>query len=776
MAMSLSRTIRALMNPCGLGVVTVVAFSAPLMAQQPAAADSGGLEEVVVTAQFRSQPLQDTPIAITAVTADMIENRSQTNLASLADQAPNVNLRETGGAFGPGMSASIRGVGQADFNPALEPGVGVYIDDVYYASLTGANFDLVDLDRVEILRGPQGTLAGRNSIGGAIKLFSALPKGDGSGSVRVTYGTRHLFDVRASADLALSPDRVFLRVSAVSRKQDGYVNRYDFGCTHPGSGVPNNGQQANCLLGTEGGKDYSGGRVGLRVIASDNVEINLSADAIQDNSEVAAVVLQAVNPNASGALASAQYGVPYDARFLPPNQFTSYAAFGGRTGNTLYSWEPKTRTFNYGAAGTVDVRLTDTLSVKSITAYRDFDSRWVEDNDVSPLAGSLGAEHLYHHQFSQELRLNGALFSSKVEYTLGGYYFDQVTTYQTHQVLTYAGNLDFLGDDPVDASTYAGFLNATWHIVEGLNLNSGVRYSKESKDYHYSRNNPDGTPSALLGALNGVTGSFEGSKFDYRLNMDYRWNEQLMTYAGVSTGFKGGGSNPRPFFATQVQPFNQETLTAYEIGAKSDLFQRRLRINASAFINKYKDIQLTRLTCPEFSPPGLGFLCALPTNGGDADVKGVELELEAHPIGGWMIDASFSDLSFKYTRVRPDVGVPLGSTAPGIIKHKWSFGTQYEFNLPGGGKLTPRVDMSYQSGYNTNADASLGSVVPGYHLGNARLTWTSPEEKWESAFAVTNVFDKTYYLSVFDLLASSGAKYGTPANPREYSIEIKRKF
>ena len=775
MAMSLSRTIRALLNAGGIGA-TAALVSAPLFAQEPAAADNGALEEVTVTAQFRAQPLQDTPIAITAVSADMIESRSQNNLAALANQAPNVNLRETGGAFGPGMSASIRGVGQADFNPALEPGVGVYIDDVYYASLTGANFDLVDVDRVEILRGPQGTLAGRNSIGGAVKLFSALPKGDDTGSVKVGYGSRHLFDVRAVADVSLIPDKLFLRASGVSRKQDGYVNRYDYGCTHPGSGIPNNGQQADCLLGTEGGKDYQGGRLGLRFLASDTVEVNLSADAIQDNSEVAAVVLEGVNPTAGGALASAQFGVPYDTRFLPPNQFTSYASFAGRAGSTLYQFEPKTKTFNWGTAATVDWRLTDTLSFKSISAYRAFDSRWVEDNDVSPLAGSLGAEHLIHDQLSQEFRLNGALAHAKVEYTLGAYYFKQTTTYQTHQVLTYAGNLDFLGDDPVKADTYAGFLNATWHLTDALNVNSGVRYSKESKDYHYSRNNPDGTPNALLGALNGKVGAYQGSKVDYRLNVDYRWNPLLMTYAGVSTGFKGGGTNPRPFFAGQVQPFDKETITAYEVGAKTDLFERKVRANISLFYNKYKDIQLTRLTCPEFSPPGLGFLCALPTNGGDANVKGAELEVEAHPIAGLSLDASLSDLNFEYTRVRPDVGIPPGSTAPGTIKHKWSLGLQYAFGMGGGGTLTPRFDTSYQSGFNTNAVVTATNRVPGYHLGNFRLTWDSPESKWQSAFAVTNVFDKTYYISLFDLLSSSGAKYATPANPREYSVEIKRKF
>ena len=179
-----------------------------------------------------------------------------------------------------------------DFNPAFEPGVGVYIDDVYYPSLTGANFDLLDLDRVEIARGPQGVLGGRNSEGGSIKLYSQKPKGDGSGSLRVTYGTRNLQDIRAMGDFSVVPDALFMRLSAVSKKQDGYLKRYDYGCLFPDSGVPDLGQQSDCFSGTEGGKDYTASRAALRWLASDSVEVNLSADLSMDNSEVAAITLQ----------------------------------------------------------------------------------------------------------------------------------------------------------------------------------------------------------------------------------------------------------------------------------------------------------------------------------------------------------------------------------------------------------------------------------------------------------------------------------------------------
>ena len=770
----MSSTVSLSVRRAMMASLAAVSVSAAAVAADAPAADQG-LAEVVVTAQFREQKLQDTPIAITAVNAAVLESRNQNNLAQLASQAPNVNLRETGGAFGPGMSASIRGIGQGDFDPALEPGVGVYIDDVYYSSLTGSNFDLLDLDRVEIARGPQGVLGGRNSEGGSVKLFSTKPKGDGSGSLRMMIGSRNLQDIRAMGDFAMT-DTLSARISAVSKKQDGYVTRLDYGCLHPTSGVPTQMTTAGCKLGTEGGKDYSAARLALRWLASDNVEVNFSADATIDNSETAAVTLLQVNTAASGAGPITAAGIPLNTGFVPSNPFISYATFTGKGADgRVVAFSPLTHTKVWGTNLSVDWKLADALSLKSITAYREFDSRWAEDNDASPSYGSLGAEHLYNHSFSEELRLNGGV-GQAFDYTLGGYYFTQVTTYPTHQILTYAGNLEFLGNDPVDAYTYAAFANGAWHATDALNVNAGVRYTKESKDYTYSRLNVDGTPHGFLGSLTGKVGHYEGSKVDYRVNADYRWNEQLMTYASVSTGFKGGGTNPRPFFATQVQPFNKENVTAYEVGAKSDLLDRKLRVNVSAFFNKFKDIQLTRLTCPEFSPPGLGFLCALPTNGGDADIKGVELETFLNPIAGLQIDASVSALDFKYTRTRADVGIPVGATAPGTIERKWSVGAQYELPLAGGSTLTPRFDLSYQGGFNTNVIVAASNRVAGYQMANARVTWRAADGKWEAAVLASNLFDKLYYLSVFDLLSSSGSKYGTPGAPREFSLQVKKKF
>lgn len=261
------------------------------------------LETVIVTAEFREADVQDTPIAITAVNASMLEARSQTNIAEITAQAPNVSLRPAGSSFGNALVAFIRGIGQTDFNPSVEPGVGMYVDDVYYATITGNVLDLLDLDRVEVLRGPQGTLAGRNAIGGAIKLYTRKPDGNDDVSVSLTLGDYDRTEIRGSGGLTLVEDKLFLRVAGTSRSRDGYITRLDYACANnlpaPGNpgGLPTYAPTFGCELGEEGGQSYTAGRLSLRWVASDNFEVNLSANVVNDDSESQPGVLIAAKNN-----------------------------------------------------------------------------------------------------------------------------------------------------------------------------------------------------------------------------------------------------------------------------------------------------------------------------------------------------------------------------------------------------------------------------------------------------------------------------------------------
>ena len=786
------RSVRAAAR-AGLGL----AFAGAALAQE-----SGGqnvLQEVTVTAQFRKQSVQETPLSITAVSGDMLESRSQTNLSEVTNQAPNVTLKPQGAAFGPALGASIRGVGQFDFNPALEPGVGLYVDDVYYATLTGSILDLLDLDRVEILRGPQGTLAGKNSIGGAVKLFSKAPSGEG-GYLSVTYGARDRVDLRGSADFALN-DKLFARISGVSKKQDGYVQRRDYGCDFPNSGVPPLvSASQGCVLGYDGNVDYSAVRGMLRLVATDDLEITGAVDYTHDVRNPAGEVLvqatSTVNPNVQPvqgvtALPASAFVVPwgsyynYATYYNPKNTFTVLT--GANAGKTSPTDEtrpnPDVDFSGWGASGHVDWKLTDRMSLVAVGAFRQYTSYFANDNDLSPLASSLGYGTLRFHSFSQELRLNGALFDGRrLEYTVGAFYMDQTSIYATTQDLRYSatGLTAFQGDDPVDADTKAAFAHGSYRITDPLTLNLGLRYTDEHKDYTFTRKTRTGATYAPLAAIDGLRSDYDGSKVDYRANLEYAWTDRIMTYAQLATGFKGGGISPRPFSAAQAVPFNPETLKSYELGEKADLFERRMRVNASVFFSDYTDMQLTLSSCPQY---GVGLPCAVVANAGDAHIKGAELETEIHPLDRLSIDGSISYLQFNYTSINPAAGGPTRPTGPqfGMVPayaptRKWSAGVQYEIPLGALGTLTPRVDASYQGDLYTNGANAATNRIASYTLANVRFTWRNSEGTWESSFEVTNLTAKYYYLTRFDQYTVTGLSSGQPGQPREWALTVKRKF
>ena len=805
-------------------------FGATTAWSQDEVEDTGGrLAEVTITAEFRATNLQETPIAITAVNAEMLEQRSQTNIFELTSQSPNVVLAPQGQANGSGIIAFIRGVGQTDFNFALEPGVGIYIDDVYYPTLTGSLVDLLDLERVEVLRGPQGTLAGRNSIGGAIKLFSQKPRGDGTGSLSLTYGSFSRVDVRGVADFSLIDDKLYARVSGVTKNRDGYVDRVDYACTHPNSGLPTLNVGTGCKLGTLGGQAYTAGRMSLRWLASDRVEVNLQGDVTADNSEAGADVLRRANigdanpspaaDGVSGWLVALDDGnpatpvVPYDCRFVPygpyscdPNGRDAYLSYANfldpgvitNPGSPL-PYKPATvppvQTLDqYGASATVDWSLSDFYSLKSITAWRRYDSSWAQDVDGSPLPSQQLLQTLKHWQWSEEIRLNGSIPAAKLDYTLGAFYFEQGGTLEARVDLNYA-HIDFVhGPDTTPSKSQAAFVHSVLHLTDTTNLSAGVRYSKDEKEYTYFRRNPDGTlPSCnfpftagpfgadqptncALGGLFNISDSFSGDRLDWRVALDHKWTDDFMTYAQVSTGYKGGGVNPRPFFGpatpaiNQLKAFDPETLLTYEVGFKSDLLDNRMRFNTSVFYNNYKDIILTSTACP-IAP------CLQPNNVGEANVKGIEVETEIHPTDQFLIDGSVSYLDFQYTETNQALtNISKDMVTPFTPEWKASVGLQYTFVMGEQGALIARLDGAYTSKVYGNAINEITNQIDGYTVANARLTWRAGNDKWQAALEVTNLTDKVYYYSVFDQAHSSGTTSYAPALPRAWALSIKHNF
>ncbi|MBL8551341.1 MAG: TonB-dependent receptor [Hyphomonadaceae bacterium] len=741
----------ALLWSTALAAATV-ASGAAFAQEEESPERATGVGEIVVTAQFRAQNLQDTPLAITAITGDMLERRSQSDISEIARQAPSVTLAEQNQEYASGLIAYIRGIGQNDPNFSVEPGVGVYIDDVYLPTLTGSLLDLMDVERVEVLRGPQGTLAGRNSIGGALKMYSVRPRGDNSGSFQVTYGSYDRLDLRGIYDVRLA-DNLSMRVSGVSKNETGYITRLDYALTHPGTNVPTMAHGQDPVLGTLGGVAIAAGKVALLWEPSDRVNVLLSADYTRERNEpgpatlLYANALGAYNNDPSRPWLRGTNGalVPYNCNFVSsgPNACDTQTGHDGRY--ISYSWfadtypgdsqspykplvlDPHRNLDNYGVALTVEAALTENLSLTSITAYREYEADWSYDYDGAPHTVDLLNQNQTNRQISQEIRLNGQLFNDLIDFTVGGFYFDAESFYTARVDIPYA-ELDFIhGPDPTPSNNKAVFANATINFTDALHLTGGVRQSWDEKEYQYIRRNPDLTPvqgpcnfflgapvagpvgignqpNCLLFGVNGTKAKFTNDRLDWRVALDYRFTEDLMVYTQVATGYRAGGFNARPFFPSQATPHVPETITSYEVGVKTDLFGDKLRLNGAVFYFDYNDIVLNSTFCADL-PVGQQAPCLRPTNVGSAEVQGVELEAYFYPTDNFSIDLSASNLDFEYTEVdaTAGTGTSLSDITPYTPEMKYSIGVQYNVNDVVGGDMIFRIDASYQSEMFTEA-------------------------------------------------------------------------
>jgi iron complex outermembrane receptor protein len=806
-----------------LAVAGVLSAIAPpsFAADKPVAAPSDSLEEIVVTAQFRSEKLQNVPIAITALSSESMDSRNMTNLLDVANVAPNVTMFENSAAFGKTNAAFIRGIGQGDFNLAAgEPGVGIYIDGVYFSTTLGSAFDLFDLDRVEILRGPQGTLEGKNAIGGAINMISKKPVGDGSGFVDVTLGDYSRRDFRAAYDMSLIPDSLFLRVAVMEQYRAGYVTRLSYGCvnpqppaasaTNPVVNVDSRGYTINnaapdylqgnapntlgggCAIGTEGGIDVRGARGQLRWVISDKVENNFTAWVIDDNSEAAAETLVAVVPAAlngpsfygptgfNGYLL-AKYGQQFDSRFLTKNFYTNYSNFidldkqeAIPNVSTMHQW---------GFSNVFDWDLLPKTHLKSITSLLGYWTDWSDDQSNTPLPMAWAYNIVDHQQLTQEFRLTGNAFE-QLDWATGAFYFHGTSVNRGHINVALIGPfLDFDQNSPAITQNEAIFGQVTEHITDKFGLTAGVRETHESKEYTYQ---------SFFGRLGPYTESY--NHFDWKVGGDYKITPDVMAYATVSTGFRGGGFNPRPFAASQINEFQPEKLTEYEVGLKSDWWDHKLRANVAAFYGNYKALQFNSQALDSTGTPYTGI-----QNIGAANIYGYEVEIDARPIGELSITASAGYTGFKYKDLGANIGCaavanpipapaigsncvggnPSYSDRPvGQPKFKASLGAAYAFAIPGGSTLTPRVDASYQGEFFTDVvNRTPGGTLAARTLLNGRVQWDAANGKWSVAGLGTNLANKQYYVSLFDLRAfGEGMETGQPGRPREWAVNLKYKF
>ena len=520
-----------------------------------------------------------------------------------------------------------------------------------------------------------------------------------------------------------------------------------------------------------GEKNYSGLRGSLRYNPGERFDMILALDYTREDRANAAEVVTETTPG------MAQYLCGKYCTFA-----NFYAPAAGQVSDA-YSMPNRTRFDGWGASSTITVGLTDALNLQSISAFRRYNQIWGTDDDYTPDLAEIGQglNDLSFRFFSQELRLNGTI-GEAIDYTLGAFYSDQKSVYFTRQDIRYIApgfNFQFTGNDPVNADSKAAFGTIIYRPIDNLTLTAGLRYTEESKDYTFVRKNWDGTVSTFLGALDGLTAVYSGDRTDWRLSADYRFSPAVLAYVTVGTGFKGGGVTARPFDAPQALngSFDPETVTAYEVGLKNDLFDRRLRLNISAFYNDYEDVQLPLISCASL---GSNQPCGARQNAGNGKIKGVELELQASPLAGLDIDGSLSYLTGEWSEIDARVGNAILISDP-IVSPEWkgSLGIQYKATLGNGSSLTPRIDANYTGETSAGRVAAGGPIdyYDSYTLTNARLTWRNADEDLSIALEAQNVFDEYYQPFRFAAVYGfSGTIYSQVGRPREYAISISKKF
>lgn len=784
--------------------------------------------EIVVTAQFRATNLQDTPLAISALSGKAIQDRGYTDVTQVANSAPSVNLTPGGGVIGRTVSAFIRGVGAFEVNPAVDPSVGFYIDDIYHASLAGASFDLLDLQRVEVLRGPQGTLFGKNTIGGAIRLISKKPEFDAvSGSIEATAGSYDRFDVRASINLPLA-SHLAVRLSAVHKQRDGYVDRVDFACANPalaGSLVPRV-TTSSCKLGTEGGENVDAFRIAVRAAPSDRLEVNLTGDYSDDRSEAPPNVVKSIggfgfdpaigfipflnvlysgqinpaiqvapgvplNPAMFGIGPNGLFGVAYDQRFLPPNPFVTYSSYDNRVpaqyaglfGGAGTALAPTAGNRSWGLSGSLDYELSDAIKLRSISGYRKLKTQFSLDFDGSPLPLAGQDNRIASRQFSQEFQAIGKTADGALDWVVGLYYFKGKAGYRVDVDFPVAG----LGYGSADSSINdfgisdkSAFVHVTCHLTDRLNLIGGLRYTRERKTFFI-----DSTfyRPPFLGGVSTIAVHPPALKYEDwspKVSLDYKLADDIMAYGQFSSGFRGGGFNNRAFDARQVFPIGPEKLKAVEAGLKTQFFDRRITANIALFRSKYSDMQ----TFVGGFDLAVGGQFNSILNVGGSTVKGIEGEFSARPADGLDLYVVASLLDAQLTRLGDAGGLALnpatlpaiGSRLIGASEHKVTAGGQYRTDVGEVGALTAQAEMTYTSAIYYNATNTPLSREPGFIVVNASLSLAF-SEKIEAVLRVTNLFDRFYYQSNADGASTGfGAAMGNPGRPREWALTLRRTF
>ncbi|WP_411815965.1 TonB-dependent receptor [Hyphococcus sp. DH-69] len=729
-------TLRRKMHVAALlaGVSAISIFSWEAYAQEEegaASAQSAHADDViVVTARRREERLQDVPGSVTAVSSDQLTQFDAVEIGDIQSAAPNLVLHE---GDAQNTVAYIRGVGQLDSLAFADPGVGIYLDDVYLGRAQGAFLDVFDVERIEVLRGPQGTLYGRNTIGGAIKFVSRQPSETPEAYASVTYGNYDRVDVKAGLSGPIAGDKLLGKAAVAYLRRDGYSQ--------------------NTVTGEDDGdKDTIAWRASLLAKPTDRFSFELSTDGSVDKPDT----------SRTPARETAVFGA------FPPNDdpFVIDADFNDL--NDLKVW---------GLSGRAVWELSDTATLTSISAYREmsYDTHLDLDATAAPLFGVFVFED--QDQFSQELQLS--VESGDLAVVSGLYFFRE---HDITESGIFGPDIAFISNSLNDQTTrsYAAYTDASYDVTDRFSISAGLRLTYEEKDFariqeFFGAATPLVPPLGQGLRVTDVDVSEDFFNVSPRATLSYDFTDSVTGYASVSRGFKSGGFDGRSNSDLEAVPFDAETLWAYEAGLKGSFYDNRLSGGAAFFYNDYSDLQVSSFTADPNNP---GNFAAIFTNAASARIYGFELEAVARPVDGLRLDAAVGYLDAEYQEFIGAGGLDVSDVLTPANSPKWTarIGTEFRTPITQNAEFVVAGAFAYRGDVFPTVSSSPVLFQESYALYDASAGFEFADGRYAIRAVGKNLSDERYRQQGFDLSDSLGYELGYYGAPRTWSITASVRY
>jgi iron complex outermembrane receptor protein len=758
------------------GLLSIFAASDPALAQSQAA--GARLDEIVVTARKREENLQETPVSVAAFSAAAIEARHAVNIAEVAKYAPNVSFDAASAISGSSNSATvfIRGIGQTDFNLTIDPGVGLYLDGVYISRAVGALLETADVAQIQILRGPQGTLFGKNTIGGAVVITSQAPGTDFDVVAQATTGRYGRFDLRTMVNIPVT-DAFRLRASGNLQTRSGYGLRLSDG-QHTGN------------------KDSMSGRLVAELDLTASLKGTLAIDATRAREQAPPVKLLAVdefgffpflyNNFIAGGLGCDQFpgGVPtptptgnpncYNSQWLTDSPYTNYN--GSPNDSDLDVW---------GASLTLDWS-GSWGKLRSISAYRDLDSHFALESDGAPMLLINTQNDYTQSQFSQEFQFTGSALGDRLKWLVGLYYLNERGE-DINSLAPGSAFMSFISGGRVDNDSYAISSQVSYGVTDVLTLTLGGRYTDETKRFLPNQYVTFIHPAiaAFMAGLapiftdvNGNGGpleagdrllpfgwsSTEAQEFTPAVTLDFKMTADLLLYASYSKGFKSGGFTQRVFPPlTTIPSFKPEFVESYEAGFKSEWLDSRLRLNGAAYYTDYSDLQVLVTV----------FVAPTVQNAGKARTQGFELEFEAVPADWLQLNGGVGYTDAGYRSISAAAApVTVDSSLPNAPKWTANAGATVRVLETDGGRLSLRADWTYRGSHFKDAVNTPQLRQKGVGLWNASATFELDNQHGSVSLGVSNLTNERPLVTGYADLGGAGNIYGIFARPREWFLQV----